>query len=77
MPALLRCLMPGGLAVLEIGIGQADAVASLAQAAGLELSGVRPDLGGVDRALLLTSPVEPSTLASGGQKTFGSRRIRS
>lgn len=45
-------LAPRGLAVLELGIGQADAVAALARAAGLGTA-VRRDLGGIERALLI------------------------
>jgi release factor glutamine methyltransferase len=50
LPGLLA---PGGAAVLELGAGQRAAVESLATAAGLEPAGARPDLGGIDRALLL------------------------
>lgn len=53
MPVLLRRLRPGGLAVLELGVGQAPAVAALARDAGLETCGVRSDLGGIPRALLI------------------------
>lgn len=47
------CLAPGGSAVLEIGAGQAGAVAGLAEAAGLRLAGTQADLGGTVRALWL------------------------
>jgi release factor glutamine methyltransferase len=50
LPAVLR---PGGVAVLELGIGQGPAVAGLAEAAGLSVRGSREDLGGVQRALVL------------------------
>lgn len=52
---LPRLLVPGGIAVLELGQGQAPAVAALAQglAQGLEWVGVRDDLGGVPRAAIL------------------------
>ena len=49
LPALLA---PGGVAVLELGIGQADDVAALAVAAGLSAD-VRDDLAGIPRALIL------------------------
>lgn len=52
VPALPRLLAPGGAAILEIGWTQADAVASLAAAAGLSAR-VAKDLAGRDRALLL------------------------
>lgn len=50
---LPRLLAPGGLAVLELGQGQAEAVGALARAAGLGVLGCRNDLGGIPRALLL------------------------
>ena len=53
MPVLVRRLLPGGLAVLELGVGQAPAVEALARDAGLATCGVRCDLGGVPRALLI------------------------
>ena len=49
LPALLR---PAGLAVLEIGATQADAVGSIARSAGFR-SELRRDLGGRARALIL------------------------
>ncbi|GAC1341578.1 MAG: peptide chain release factor N(5)-glutamine methyltransferase [Acetobacteraceae bacterium] len=49
--ALPGLLMPGGLAVLELGIGQAEAVAGLARAAGFGRIGTRRDLAGIERAL--------------------------
>ena len=49
---LPRLLAPGGHAVLELGIGQGSAVAALAAAVGLT-AGFRPDLGGIDRAIVL------------------------
>ena len=50
LPGLLA---PSGVAVLELGAGQAAAVAGLAEAAGLVPGGCRKDLGGVERALVL------------------------
>lgn len=50
LPGLLA---PGGVAVLELGAGQAGAVAGLAQAANLVPASVRHDLAGVARALVL------------------------
>ena len=52
---LPRLLRPGGRAVLELGAGQGPAVAALAEQAGLETAGVRADLGGIDRALVLSA----------------------
>jgi release factor glutamine methyltransferase len=50
--ALPSILAPDGLAVLELGAGQAISVAALAAEAGFSCS-VRPDLAGIDRAALL------------------------
>jgi release factor glutamine methyltransferase len=53
VPTLARLLTPHGLAVLELGAGQGPAVAALAEGCGLAHVRTRPDLGGVDRALVL------------------------
>ncbi len=53
IPDLPRILAPGGLAVLEIGHRQRISVSELAEAAGFAVA-CRQDLGGRDRALLLT-----------------------
>ncbi|GBQ68659.1 modification methylase HemK [Ameyamaea chiangmaiensis NBRC 103196] len=50
LPARLN---PGGVAVLEIGIGQDTEVCALATAAGLTVREVRTDLGGIARAVVL------------------------
>ena len=50
LPALLE---PGGAGVVELGAGQAEAVTALARAAGFARVGVRPDLAGVARALVV------------------------
>jgi release factor glutamine methyltransferase len=50
LPALLA---PGGKAVLELGQGQRAAVEAIARGAGLTPLGARPDLGGIERALVL------------------------
>jgi release factor glutamine methyltransferase len=52
VPQLPRLLEPGGVAVLEIGAAQADAVAAIAADAGFE-SDLRRDLAGRPRALVL------------------------
>jgi release factor glutamine methyltransferase len=56
LPALPDLLAEGGLAVLEVGIGQAGPVESLARAAGLDPAGQRADLHGVARAVLVCRP---------------------
>ena len=55
LPALPHLLAPGGVAVLELGQGQAEAVAALARAAGL-IATTRADLAGIPRALRLALP---------------------
>jgi release factor glutamine methyltransferase len=47
-----RLLAPGGALVVEIGAGQAQAVSALLSAAGLAGAPPRPDLNGVQRALV-------------------------
>ncbi len=49
---LPRILAPNGLAVLELGAGQAISVAALAAAAGFSCT-LRPDLAGIERAACL------------------------
>jgi len=46
-----RLLAPGGVVVLEVGLGQAREAASLLAAAGLEDAGTRRDAGGRERAV--------------------------
>jgi release factor glutamine methyltransferase len=53
IPTLATLLSPGGVAILELGAGQAPAAAALARAAGFGGLSTRADLGGVERALLL------------------------
>jgi len=52
-PDIARLLAPGGLAVIEVGAGQADAEAAVMSAQGLAEKGRRQDLAGVERCLLL------------------------
>lgn len=58
LAALPGLLAPGGVAVLELGAGQADSVAALARAAGLEMPVLRADLAGIARAAVLSLPPE-------------------
>ena len=53
MPLLGQMLQPDGLAILEVGAGQAETVALFGGAAGLRLVSMRADLGGIARAVLL------------------------
>jgi len=50
LPSLLKAQ---GVAIVELGAGQAEAVLALAAAEGLVSLGVRDDLGGIPRALTL------------------------
>jgi release factor glutamine methyltransferase len=52
-PQLPRLLNPGGLAAIEIGADQAEAVTTLLERDGL-MAGVANDLAGLPRAVLLT-----------------------
>lgn len=53
VPELPRLLADGGVAVLELGLGQADAASDLARAHAL-VPATRADLAGIPRALILT-----------------------
>jgi release factor glutamine methyltransferase len=55
VPGLARLLARNGVAVLEIGAGQAETAVGLARQAGLATE-LRPDLGGIPRALVLRLP---------------------
>lgn len=52
---LTAVLAPGGVAVFEVGEGQAQPVAKIAGRAGLQLCGTTPDLAGIERALALVT----------------------
>ncbi|PHI95345.1 protein-(glutamine-N5) methyltransferase, release factor-specific [Parasaccharibacter apium] len=52
--SLPHLLAEDGCAILELGIGQAEAVTLLAEAEGLKRVACRKDLGGIERALVLT-----------------------
>ena len=54
MPRLRQSLVHGGRAFLEIGAGQENAVTMLAQQAGLQAAGTRPDLSGTVRCLIFS-----------------------
>ena len=62
LPALLR---KGGVAILELGAGQAAQVAAMASAAGLAPQTPQQDLAGVERAL---------PIRAGRKKSFGEAR---
>ena len=60
MEALPGLLTPAGVAILEMGAGQLEAVSSLAREAGLRPGAARPDLAGVPRALPIRLPRKKS-----------------
>ncbi len=70
--ALPRLLAPDGVAVLELGAGQADAVAGLARRAGLVPLAPRADLAGIARALILAT--NPPAAAGRGEKTARAKK---
>ena len=51
-----RFLAPGGVLILELGIGQADSVQALGRDSGWSLLSLRDDLAGIPRAMALTQP---------------------
>jgi release factor glutamine methyltransferase len=53
LPGLGERLRPAGVAVLELGAGQADAVGALARKADLRVAALRHDLAGIPRAIVL------------------------
>jgi release factor glutamine methyltransferase len=53
IPDLPRLLTPDGVAVLELGFGQVEAVGALAAQQGLRRVALHPDYGGIARALVL------------------------
>jgi release factor glutamine methyltransferase len=55
LPALPGLLAPGGLAILELGAGQAEAVTGIAEEHGLGGVGCRADLSGIERAVSFKS----------------------
>lgn len=57
-------LRPGGHVVVEVGLGQAEAVSILAAAAGLEVERVLHDLSQIPRAIVARRPIIPSPSVS-------------
>ncbi|MDE2199111.1 MAG: peptide chain release factor N(5)-glutamine methyltransferase [Rhodospirillales bacterium] len=53
LPGLPALLAPGGAAILELGAGQAQDVATLAITAGFAPPTLRTDIGGIARAMVL------------------------
>ena len=59
LPAAARALRPGGRFLCEIGFGQADEVARLVDASGLQWRGAHPDLAGIPRVVVADRPDAP------------------
>jgi release factor glutamine methyltransferase len=76
-PQLAPLTARGGRIVLELGEGQADAVAALMIGAGLAVDGLRPDLAGRARAIVLR-PAAVRTAPPAGvpaaKKPFGNQK---
>jgi release factor glutamine methyltransferase len=64
-PATPRLLAPGGVAFFELGFGQREAAAALFAAAGGRLVGVRADLAGIERCLIVGAAAPPETRKKG------------
>jgi len=58
--ALPELLVPGGTAVVELGIGQAADVTALFRGAGLDIIGTPHDLAGIPRCVVATSETKKS-----------------
>jgi release factor glutamine methyltransferase len=56
VPEFARILRPGGLAAFETGAGQADCVAAICRAGGLQPQEIRTDLAGIGRAVIAYQP---------------------
>ena len=67
---LARLLRPGGLAVLELGAGQAAAVAGIAASAGFVVARTARDLAGIERALIAAA--SEAGARNAGVKELGS-----
>lgn len=52
IPHMARLRAPGGIAAVEVGMGQAASVASLFEASGLAVSAIERDLAGIERCVV-------------------------
>ncbi len=56
VPEAVPCLSPGGFLLMELGIGEDEAVSSLLSGHGYQLVQVREDLSGIRRMILSSHP---------------------
>jgi len=72
------CLLPGGWLLLEVGIGQADRVATFARQAGWFVEAIERDLAGIDRVVVLSKGelAIPDQLSKRGDRRRTSARNR-
>jgi release factor glutamine methyltransferase len=56
-PALVRRLAPGGLALVEVGAGQASDIEDIFRKSGLAVSAMRRDLSGIARCVVAAPPM--------------------
>ncbi len=54
-PALKNHLLPGGMALLELGFGQAESIARLVDDSDVFMSRITPDLGGIPRVVEISN----------------------
>lgn len=57
VPRLAILLAVGGVAAFEIGIGQLRALESIVEESGLIVAGIRKDIGGIPRCVLVTRSI--------------------
>lgn len=72
LPCVAALVSADGAVVLELGASQADSVARLARNAGLADVATRPDLGGVERALIARKGAAGREPTGQPKKPFGS-----
>ncbi len=73
-PDIVRLLGDNGLAVVELGAGQAESAGAIMRRAGLAIAAICNDLGGTERCLVLRRPSGSSGgWAAEAKKTVGNR----
>jgi len=73
-PDIVRLLGDDGLAVVELGAGQAESAGAIMRRAGLAIAAICNDLQGTERCLVLRKAVwPPADWAAKAKKTIGNR----